>query len=335
MIKLESIDDVYRLDYEMSTPGVRDGLLANAEKGGEDYEIIQDEDGFRGVFMRTTAGLYPLGSLAPVQLAAAPTETMTDAMPQGATVPQGPEIKAYDPTTREQISAFLQSGLEGVGVDRARARKISQSLIGGPSSNLPLSLGIADIVPFLGTALQTEEAVRLGEDAAQLAGQGKYAEAAISATGAAIGMIPGAVGTAQVAKKVAPTFRGSGDALAPVAPEMQAGVVNPSAFMPETKQSPQKSGIGFYSAVEDSVIGLKQDKGTGAQFLAQITKTAGVKPEELKWTGLDEFLKGKKSVSKDEILNYLNTNRVDVQEVRLGEYPEGRSYGVFGDDVDG
>jgi hypothetical protein len=206
MIKIESIDDVYRLDYEMSTPGVRDGLLANAEQGGEDYEIIQDEDGFRGVFMRTTAGLYPLGSLAPVQVAAAPTETMTDA------VPQGPEIKAYDPTTREQISAFLQSGLEGVGVDRVRARKISQSLMGGPSSGAPLSLGIADIVPFLGTALQTEEAVRLGEDAAELAKQGKYTEAAVSAAGAAVGMIPGAVGTTQVVKKVAPKIKKSGAA---------------------------------------------------------------------------------------------------------------------------
>jgi hypothetical protein len=205
MIKLESIDDVYRLDYELSTPGVRAGLLANAEKGGDDYEIIQDEDGTRGAFMRTNMGLYPLGALSPVQVAAAPTETMMDAMPQG------PEIKSYDPTTREQISAFLQSGLEGVGVDRVRARKISQSLMGGPSSGAPLSLGIADIVPFLGTALQTEEAVRLGEDAAELAKQGKYTEAAVSAAGAAIGMIPGAAGTVQAARQVGELANVAGD----------------------------------------------------------------------------------------------------------------------------
>jgi len=221
MIKLETIDDVYRLDYELSTPGVRAGLLANAETGGDDYKIIQDEDGTRGAFMRTNMGLYPLGALPPVQVAAAPMETMTDA------VPQGPEIKSYDPTTREQISAFLQSGLEGIGVDRVRARKISQSLIGGPSSGAPLSLGIADIVPFLGTALQTEEAVRLGQDAAQLAEQGRYTEAAVSAAGAAIGMIPGAAGTVQAAKKVAPVIKGSADAIAPPSPAMQAGSVNP------------------------------------------------------------------------------------------------------------
>jgi hypothetical protein len=92
------------------------------------------------------------------------------------------------------------------------------------------------------------------------------------------------------------------------------------AMAPKTPSllEPQKSDIGFYSQLEAATIPL-QNKGTGDQYLAQISKTTGVKPEEIQWTGLDEFLKGKKSVSKDEILSYLNTNRVDVQEVRLGE----------------
>jgi hypothetical protein len=64
-----------------------------------------------------------------------------------------------------------------------------------------------------------------------------------------------------------------------------------------------------------------QNKGTGQQYLAQIQKSAGVKPEEIQWTGLDEFLKGKKSVTKQEVQDYLAANRVDVQEVRLlGEH---------------
>lgn len=81
-------------------------------------------------------------------------------------------------------------------------------------------------------------------------------------------------------------------------------------------QGAPKSEIGFYSAVEDTVANIQQAKGSGAQFLAQISKTQGVKPEELKWTGLDEFLKGKKSVTKAEIQDYLASNKVDVQEVR-------------------
>lgn len=96
---------------------------------------------------------------------------------------------------------------------------------------------------------------------------------------------------------------------------------------------PTKSDIGFYSQLEAATIPL-QNKGTGDQYLAQISKTAGVKPEEIQWTGLDEFLKGKKSVSKDEILNYLNTNRVDVKEVRLRE-PDPEDVRLFMEDEAG
>jgi hypothetical protein len=84
---------------------------------------------------------------------------------------------------------------------------------------------------------------------------------------------------------------------------------------------PKRSDIGFYSQLEAATFPM-QDKGTGDQFLAQIQKTAGVKPEEIKYTGLDDFLKGKKSVTKTEIQDYLNANRVEVREIRLGEEPQ-------------
>jgi hypothetical protein len=77
-----------------------------------------------------------------------------------------------------------------------------------------------------------------------------------------------------------------------------------------------KSDIGFYSQLEAAVQPL-QNKGTGQQYLAQIQKSAGVKPEEIQWTGLDTFLQDRQSVTKTEIQDYLNANRVDVQEVRL------------------
>jgi hypothetical protein len=99
-----------------------------------------------------------------------------------------------------------------------------------------------------------------------------------------------------------------------IATEPPTGAVQ---MAPTPVQAP-KSEIGFYSAVEETVANLPQAKGTGQQYLAQISKTAGVKPEELQWTGLDEFLKGKKSVTKAEVQDYLAANRVDVQEVRLG-----------------
>jgi hypothetical protein len=113
-------------------------------------------------------------------------------------------------------------------------------------------------------------------------------------------------------------------------PFMQAVAPRPSGLL----ETPVKSDLGFYSALEQATIPL-QNKGTGSQFLAQIEKTAGVKPEEVKWTGLDDFLKSKPSVTKQEVQDYLAANRVDLQEVRLEEASEGRAYGVFGDEADG
>ena len=96
-------------------------------------------------------------------------------------------------------------------------------------------------------------------------------------------------------------------------PFMQA--VAPKA--PSLLEAPVKSDLGFYSALEQATIPL-QNKGTGSQFLAQIEKTAGVKPDEIKWTGLDEFLKSKPNVTKAEVQDYLAANRVNLQEVQLG-----------------
>jgi hypothetical protein len=75
--------------------------------------------------------------------------------------------------------------------------------------------------------------------------------------------------------------------------------------------------LGFYSAASKAVDNIAQEKGTGAQFLAQIEKTPGVKKEELLWTGLDDFLKGKKAVTKAEVQEYLSRNRVEIEENRL------------------
>ena len=78
-----------------------------------------------------------------------------------------------------------------------------------------------------------------------------------------------------------------------------------------------RSPLGFYSKVEEATLPL-QNKGSGGQFLAQIQKTPGVKPEEIEVLGLDTFLQSKPTVTKQEIQDYITANKPDVQEVRLG-----------------
>lgn len=110
----------------------------------------------------------------------------------------------YEPTVRERMAEFLQAGFEKFGMDRYKARQQAQTLIGGPSSNLPLNTGLADIVPFLGTALQTQEAARMGEEAVTSAKQGNLGAAAMQAGGAALGLVPGVAGTVKAGKALAP-----------------------------------------------------------------------------------------------------------------------------------
>jgi hypothetical protein len=113
-------------------------------------------------------------------------------------------IKPYDPTVRERLAGLLQSSFEGLGMDRYKARQNAQTLIGGGSSNLPLNIGLADFVPFLGTGLQTEEAAIMGGESIDSAKRGDYGTAALQAGGAVLGMVPGVAGTVKAAKPLVP-----------------------------------------------------------------------------------------------------------------------------------
>jgi GNAT superfamily N-acetyltransferase len=76
---------------------------------------------------------------------------------------------------------------------------------------------------------------------------------------------------------------------------------------------------GFYSEMSRAVDALPQKKGNGSQMLAMIAKSPGVKAEEMSWTGLDDFLKGKKNVTKAEIQEYVDANQVRIEEVVKSE----------------
>jgi hypothetical protein len=53
--------------------------------------------------------------------------------------------------------------------------------------------------------------------------------------------------------------------------------------------------------------------------LNDITKGENVKLDEIKWMGLDDFLKGKKNVTKQEVQDFVTGNRLDVQEIGLSD----------------
>lgn len=148
-----------------------------------------------------------------------------------------PTMTDYDPTVRERMADFLQAGFEKFGMDRYKARQNAQTLMGGGSSNLPMNIGIADIVPFLGTGLQTQEAARMGGEAVTSAQQGNIGTAAMQAGGAAVGMIPGVAGTVKAGKALAPK---AGEMIIQATemtgvPVRGLGIVEPSKFNPKVE----------------------------------------------------------------------------------------------------
>ena len=85
---------------------------------------------------------------------------------------------------------------------------------------------------------------------------------------------------------------------------------------------PMEPAPVFYSAVANAVDALPMEKGNASQMRAMIAKSAEVKPEEMAWIGLDDFLKGKKSVTKQEIKEFVDANQVRIEEVIKGTAPD-------------
>ena len=86
----------------------------------------------------------------------------------------------------------------------------------------------------------------------------------------------------------------------------------------EVKPQAAVSDLGFYSAAEQAALNLQRNKGSGQAFLNDLLKAENVKKDELQWMGVDDFLKEKPNVTKQEVQDFIANNRVDVQEVRMG-----------------
>jgi hypothetical protein len=72
----------------------------------------------------------------------------------------------------------------------------------------------------------------------------------------------------------------------------------------------------FYSALVRAVDAVQQAKGDAKQWAGIIKNLPGVKAEELEWSGVNEWLaKQEGQVTKQQLVEYLRANQIDVQEV--------------------
>ena len=88
---------------------------------------------------------------------------------------------------------------------------------------------------------------------------------------------------------------------------------------PQTQKiKPEKTKFGTYSKLEESILNLPQDKYQAKDVLSKLQKTEGVKEDELKWTGIGDLLEGKDKVTKQELVDHIQKNKVNIAEVPLG-----------------
>jgi hypothetical protein len=210
----------------------------------------------------------------------------------------------------DRISAPPQNALLGRLADLLRLAETGAA--GGPEF-LPRGLDVMNLVRQLALpSAETVEKLSYGDPLFRMAPSGTGSRIPMTTDREYLADVAGMVPIAAPAAK--PSARGVQELVRQIQTEPPVGAVK----LPPAPGLLEKSDIGFYSQLESAVQPL-QNKGTGQQYLAQIQKSARVKPEEIQWTGLDDFLKSKPSVTKQEIQDYLAANRVDVQEVRLGE----------------
>ena len=69
----------------------------------------------------------------------------------------------------------------------------------------------------------------------------------------------------------------------------------------------------FYSQMGKVVEGVKQEK-LAANSVVNLLRGKGVKAEEIRWSGIVPFLEGKKSVTKQELLDFINSSMLQIGE---------------------
>jgi hypothetical protein len=74
----------------------------------------------------------------------------------------------------------------------------------------------------------------------------------------------------------------------------------------------------FYSTALATAEALPLRKASGQQWYATLSKRPGVKPDELDWMGLKEWLGDRAGVTKDELIEFMRANEINIEETELG-----------------
>lgn len=111
-------------------------------------------------------------------------------------------------------------------------------------------------------------------------------------------------------------YQGSGETLDE--PEYRIFDASQAKSIYETQDVPPPLPAPFYSQLQRVVEADKfPGKAPGDQMMSIIKKGA-VKAEEIRWSGVEDFLAGKKVITKAELLAYLRANETEINIIQKG-----------------
>ena len=92
--------------------------------------------------------------------------------------------------------------------------------------------------------------------------------------------------------------------------QIKSATGNKGTFSAESPSILQQKMPGFYSQLARVIDAKMPAKASAAQVRAIIENPqSGVKPDEIKWTGLDDFLRDKETVTKAEVQEFLKASQ--------------------------
>jgi hypothetical protein len=174
----------------------------------------------------------------------------------------------------------------------------------------PFTYNAGDTADFLNTMIDFSPygALEYAHDIPYEAGRtGDYGTAAVEGGLGALMTTPGMALAGRGIKK--------GYEFAKQFPKLTAGAIGAGAATTGSDEAEAGPARWFSKAVEVARA-IPMNKMTGEQALAMLRK--GTSPEELRWMGAEDFLSGQKSVSKDDLVAFLEKNRVQPKEIVLG-----------------
>lgn len=95
------------------------------------------------------------------------------------------------------------------------------------------------------------------------------------------------------------------------------GKVSSSNMMDED----ETPGPVWFSNAEDTIAKKVPNNASGDAIRSTLINN-GVKPDEMKWSGLDEYLQGKPKVSKSELQDFIAQNKLKIEDVNYGGLDE-------------